>query len=210
MENASKALFIAVGVILGVLLLSAMIYMFRQGASVNENYDQKQISLQLELYNSQFEKFDRDNNNIIDVISLCNLVFDVNKECDFDKSLSVQLEIKIGSRTFMIPNTGKIKERNKIFTDDSKVISIYNLVNCSIGGGTDTLNIGPGTIENGSGKTANSDKLSMTKLIKSAEGTQKTIYKYLFKVKSTNDFEYNPHNNKVMKIKLTAYCNPEW
>ena len=184
--------------------------MFRQGASVNENYDQKQISLQLELYNSQFEKFDRNNNNIIDVISLCNLVFDVNKECDFDKSLSVQLEIKIGNRTFMIPNTGKIKERNKIFTDDSKVISVYNLVDCPIGGGTDTLNIGPGTIENGSGKTANSDKLSMTKLIKSAEGTQKIIYKYLFKVKETNDFEYNPHNNKVMKIKLTAYCNPEW
>ena len=53
------------------------------------------------------------------------------------------------------------------------------------------------------------DKLSNTKLVKTDTGT-KTIYKYLFKVAKTEDFEYNPHNNKVIKIKLTAYCNPEW
>lgn len=209
MENASKALFIAVGVILGVLLLSVMIYMFRQGASVNENYDQKQISLQLELYNSQFEKFARDNNNIIDVISLCNLVFDVNKECDFDKSLAVQLEIKVGNRSFMIPNTGEIKERNKVYTDNNKIVSIYNLVDCPIGGGSDSLSVGIGTIKDGSGKTSNTDKLSMTKLVKTDTGT-KTIYKYLFKVADPKDWQYNPHNNKVIKIKLTAYCNSEW
>ena len=120
MENASKALFIAVGVFLGIMLLTVMIYVFRQGAKVNESYDQKQISLQLELYNSQFEKFDRDNNNVMDVISLCNLAFDVNKECDFDKALAVQVEVDIGNRTFMIPNSGVIKERNKLFTDNNK------------------------------------------------------------------------------------------
>ena len=86
MENASKALLIAAGVFLGIMLLTVMIYVFRQGAKVNESYDQKQISLQLELYNSQFEEFDRDNNNVMDVISLCNLASDVNKECDFEET----------------------------------------------------------------------------------------------------------------------------
>ena len=38
----------------------------------------------------------------------------------------------------------------------------------------------------------------------------KTIYKYLFKVADPKDWQYNPHNNKVIKIKLTAYCNSEW
>ena len=62
MENASKALLMAAGVLLGILLLSVMIYVFRQGARVQQTYDQKQITNQLELYNSKFEKYDRDNN----------------------------------------------------------------------------------------------------------------------------------------------------
>ena len=208
MENASKALLIAAGVFLGIMLLTVMIYVFRQGAKVNESYDQKQISLQLELYNSQFEKFDRDNNNVMDVISLCNLAFDVNKECDFDKALAVQVEVDIGNRTFMIPNSGVIKERNKLFTDNNKTVPLYNLVDCYIAGGSETLSVGNGTIKDC--KIEKTDKLSMTKLIKTDTGATKTIYKYLFKVASTDDFQYNPQNNKVIKIKLTAYYNPDW
>lgn len=206
MENASKALFIAVGVFLGIMLLTVMIYVFRQGASVNQSYDQKQISLQLELYNSRFEKFDRSNNTIIDVISLCNLAFDTNKECDFDKASAVQVEVKIGSKSYILPNTNKINDRNKVL-DGTKEITIYNLVDYTLNNGTDKLGIGSGTIE-GDGDLP-TDKLSNTKLVKTDTGT-KTIYKYLFKVAKTEDFEYNPHNNKVIKIKLTAYCNPEW
>lgn len=206
MENASKALFIAMGVFLGIMLLTVMIYVFRQGASVNQSYDQKQISLQLELYNSRFEKFDRSNNTIIDVISLCNLAFDTNKECDFDKASAVQVEVKIGSKSYILPNTNKINDRNKIL-DGTKEITIYNLVDYTLNNGTDKLGIGSGTIE-GDGDLP-TDKLSNTKLVKTDTGT-KTIYKYLFKVAKTEDFEYNPHNNKVIKIKLTAYCNPEW
>lgn len=206
MENASKALFIAAGVFLGIMLLTVMIYVFRQGASVNQSYDQKQISLQLELYNSRFEKFDRSNNTIIDVISLCNLAFDTNKECDFDKASAVQVEVKIGSKSYILPNTNKINDRNKIL-DGTKEITIYNLVDYTLNNGTDKLGIGSGTIE-GDGDLP-TDKLSNTKLVKTDTGT-KTIYKYLFKVAKTEDFEYNPHNNKVIKIKLTAYCNPEW
>ena len=206
MENASKALFIAVGVFLGIMLLTVMIYVFRQGASVNQSYDQKQISLQLELYNSRFEKFDRSNNTIIDVISLCNLAFDTNKECDFDKASAVQVEVKIGSKSYILPNTNKINDRNKIL-DGTKELTIYNLVDYTLNNGTDKLGIGSGTIE-GDGDLP-TDKLSNTKLVKTDTGT-KTIYKYLFKDAKTEDFEYNPHNNKVIKIKLTAYCNPEW
>lgn len=203
MENASKALFIAVGVFLGIMLLTVMIYVFRAGASVNQSIDQKQVSLQLELYNSQFEKFDKDNNNIIDVISLCNLAFDVNKECDFDKASAVQVEIEIGNKTYIIPNTSQITDRNKIL-DGTSEMSIYNLVNYTLGGtSTEKLDINPGSIE---GKEdLLTDKLSDTKLY---DG--KTIYKYLFKVAKPEDFEYNSYTQKVSRIKLTAYCNEEW
>lgn len=204
MENASKALLITAGVFLGVMLLAVMIYVFRQGASINESYDNKQINLQLELYNSQFENFDRSNNNIIDVISLCNLAFDVNKECDFDKTSAVEVEIRIGTQTFKIPNTDLITERNTILKGSSKM-SIYKLVESPLGG-TDSLGISG----YGDFTCSPTDKLSMTKLITDDKKVTKTIYKYLFKVADSKDFVYNPHNNKVIKIKLTAYTNPEW
>ena len=49
------------------------------------------------------------------------------------------------------------------------------------------------------------DKLSLTKL-----RNGKTIYKYLFEVENSSDFEYHEENMKVSRIKLTPYCNPEW
>lgn len=205
MENASKALLITAGVILGVLLLAVMIYVFRQGASVNETYDQKQINLQLELYNSQFENFDKQNNNIMDVISLCNLAFDVNKECNFDKSTAVEIEIEIGSQIFKMPNSNLITERNTILKGSSK-ISIYDLVDCTVGDGVESL----GIISKDVFSCNPTDKLSMTKLITDDQGLTKTIYKFLFKVDNSKDIQYNPHNNKVIKMKLKAYTNPEW
>lgn len=195
MENASKALLIAAGVFLGIMLLSVMIYVFRQGASVNQTYDQKQISLQLELYNSQFEIYDRDTNNIMDVISLCNLAFDVNKDSDFDQTTSVQVEVVIGGNTYIMPNSNLITERNTILAG-SKKISIYNLVEYTF------EDLGLSTLPVGASKT---DKLSTTKL----EGG-KTIYKFLFKVADSDGFVYNQHNRKVSKIKLIAYCNTEY
>lgn len=199
MENASKALFIVVGVILGVILLSVMIYVFRQGSRVNEAYDQKQITNQLELYNSRFEEFAKDNNNIIEAISLANLAYDTNVLCDYDSTLTVEVEIVVGGDTFTIPKTNDISSRNTILNDTNHKISIYNLTDLTL----NELGVVPGTIQ-GSG-AQNSDKLSTTKL---KDG--KTIYKYLFRIEDPEDFKYYEHNGKVSAVKLTAYVNPAW
>lgn len=199
MENASKALIIVVGVILGVLLLSVMIYVFRQGSRVNEAYDQKQITNQLELYNSRFEEFDKEDNNIIEAISLANLAYDTNVICDYDPTLTVEVEIEVGGDTFTIPRGNELSERNTILNDTNHVISIYNLADLTL----NELGVVPGTIQ-GSG-AQNTDKLSTTKL---KDG--KTIYKYLFRVENFDDFKYYEHNGKVSGIKLTAYVNPAW
>lgn len=209
MENVAKALFIVAGVFLGVLLLSVMIYVFRQGASVNQTYDQKQISLQLELYNSQFEEFDRHDNNIMDVISLVNLAFDVNKDVDYDAASSVQIEVAIGGDKFILPNTNQISERNKILNNSSEM-PIYNLADLSLKDLTITTvpqkhNLLSGFATKTVAIDLENDKLSTTKL-----KSGKTVYKYLFAVVSSDDFEYHENNMKVSRIKVTAYCNPEW
>lgn len=202
MENASKALIIAASLIISLFILFIMIYVFRQGARVNQAYDQKQITNQLELYNSRFEEFDRDNNNIIDVISLANLAYDTNSICDFDPMLAVKIEIKIGTNIFTIPKTKDISGRNKILTPSNHEISIYNLADLTLGELVPTY----ATM----GAQANStDKLSTTKLDEN-NSTISTIYKYLFKVENSGGFKYYEHNSKVSQITLTAYINPEW
>lgn len=204
MENASKALIIVAGVCIGLLLLATMIYVFRQGARVNETYDQKQITNQLELYNSRFEEFDKDNNNIIDAISLANLAYDVNVDCEFDPTLTVLVEIEVGSEVFTMPNTKSVSGRNKILPETGSEISIYDLANALIANnptpGVNSLKV------TGLSEVEPTDTLATTKL----NENNKTIYKYLFRVEDASDFEYHDQNHKVSRVKLTAYLNPEW
>lgn len=203
MENASKALFIAVGVFIGLLLLALMIYVFSQGARVSEAYDQKQITNQLELYNSRFEEFDRENNNVIDAISLANLAYDVNNSCNYDPTLTVQVEIEVGNEIFTMPNTPTVSGRNIILRESGEKMSIYGLANYVLYDITPDVNDLEVT---GLAGANDNDTLSLTKL----NENNRTIYKYLFKVESRDDFEYHAHNNKVARVKLTAYVNPEW
>lgn len=198
MENASKAIIIVGGVAIGLVLLAVMVYVFNQGARVTAAYDQKQITNQLEFYNSRFEKFNKDNNTIIDAISLANLAYNINNSCNYDLTIAVEVEIVVGGDTFTIPNTNSISERNTILNDDNLKISIYNLTDMTL----EKLKVVAGSIGGGADKN---DKLSTTKL---KDG--KTVYKYLFKVEDTDDIEYHPDNGKVSKVRLTAYVNPEW
>ena len=208
MENASKALLMAAGVLLGVLLLSIMIYVFRQGSRVNQTYDQKQITNQLELYNSKFEYYDKDNNTVMDVISLVNLAFDINKDTNFDSSNVVQIEIEVGGKTFVLPNTDSITERNMILYGSTQM-SVYDLASLPLHSSTTGekhLGIYSSSIIDCAGHSETDDKLSTTKL-----KNGKTIYKFLFKVANPEDFEYHLENMKVSRIKLTAYYNKnEW
>lgn len=240
MEKASKALIMATGVILGVMLLSLMLYIFRQGAKVTKSYDERQISRQLELYNSNFEYYNKSNNTIMDIISLANLAFDVNMDSNYDKLNTVQVEISIGKekKFFYIPNiycpkcyeprcqkcseSSSVDFKNNkckccgniIFTERNKIVSKGGKI-ISI---YDLVNL---TLEELS--------IEITDIkIKEDEGYYsfsvnkddklsltklrdgKTIYKYLFEVEEPSNFGYHEENMKVSRIKLTLYCNPEW
>ena len=107
MENASKALIIAASVILGVLLFSLMIMMFRRAALVDQHYESNQSARTLELNNSYYEKYNNNTNTILDLISLCNLAYSNNVECYYDENKAVRIEIKVSNSaqgTFVIPN----------------------------------------------------------------------------------------------------------
>lgn len=79
MENASKALLIAGGVLLTILVLSLAAYLFKQmGSNSSEIYAQMREN-EINEFNQQFFNYDgRNDLNIQDVVTIINLAKDNN------------------------------------------------------------------------------------------------------------------------------------
>lgn len=100
MENASKALIMAAGVLIGVLILSLAVFLFvdfgAKSREVNEQIEEKQL-LQ---YNSQYTVYDgRVDMTIYDVVSLLNLAKENNKNysdyTEYINGTDYKVEVKL-------------------------------------------------------------------------------------------------------------------
>ena len=192
MDNGGRALFMATSVLLAIMLISSMVYLFRAGASVNEQYDE-QANNQLVLYNSKFEYYNVENNTIVDMISIANLAYNVNEDSNYDSGDAVEIEIQVGNTTFRIPNSNPPVGfgRNKILSGEN-VISTYDLASKKIG----DLNV--------RGKDFNEDEL-LSKTHYNPE-KKETIYNYLFRANS-KEIKYNSVTGKIIYMKFEAYKN---
>lgn len=86
MENASKALLIAGGVLLSILIISLGVYLFANfggvTAQIGQNVDENQVNQ----FNSQFTVNEaKDNVTIYDIVSMANLATQNNKQYGFQK-----------------------------------------------------------------------------------------------------------------------------
>ena len=79
MENASKALLMAGGILIALLVIGALILMFNQVGSYEKAQDARKKSSQIADFNKDFERY-LDDKGITgaDVISLINKVLDYN------------------------------------------------------------------------------------------------------------------------------------
>ncbi len=229
MENGSRALIMAATVLLGVFLLSMMVYMFSAGGRVTKQYDDRQINQQLEAYNGQFEVYDSTDNTITDIVSLANLVYSTNEENEFANGASIQLDIDIAGVIYSIPGEYKkadaikpdekkyLTKRNTIlFGTEKKVVSIYDVLNCPVNclktlqdnlEQQITLDVYGAVPQN----TITIDKnnietLSQSKLI----DNNRRIYKYIFVCESGDEFSYYEETGRVKYIKLKLYINPDY
>ena len=80
MENASKALLMAAGVLIGLMIFSLAAYLFTQfggtSAQIHENIETSQI----EEFNSQFTSYQvQDQVTIHDIVSMANLATQNNQ-----------------------------------------------------------------------------------------------------------------------------------
>lgn len=89
MENASKALLIAGGVLLAIMIISLGVYLFANfggvTAQIGKNIEESQISK----FNSQFTTNEgKDNVTIYDVVSMANLATQNNQQYGFQKQIN--------------------------------------------------------------------------------------------------------------------------
>lgn len=236
MENVSKALLIAGSIVLGLILLSTLLYMLRVGGSVNKAYDETQLSYQTQAFNYQFEIYQRDDNTIMDMVTLLNLAYSVNSDNNYDLNNSVAIVLNVGNKVFQIPkvlkndsttaeefynnNTDDPLSRNQVLYRPSSAvngdnISIYDLVDKTIG----ELDISGTGLEG-------SDKLSKIHIGayiyypdlpandsnagKPVKGTNNgTTYKYIFNC-DDNKLEYNKNTGRISKMVFECELNPNW
>lgn len=138
MENASKALLMAAGVLMGMMILSLAVYLFTNfggtSSQIHENIETNQINQ----FNSQFTSYvGKENVTIHDIVSMANLATQNNQNYEFarrsrgevtgnDLYIQVLLDgtpIEYGAGW----TSDKIKENyNDLISDDISLITTAN------------------------------------------------------------------------------------
>lgn len=80
MENASKALLIAAGILIGIIIITIIVYGYNQISSYYNTKEQAIETEQLVAFNKQFIGYNRDNVRGSDLLSLVNKIIDYNVE----------------------------------------------------------------------------------------------------------------------------------
>lgn len=88
MENASKALLMAAGVLIGILIISLAVYLFVSFGSTSAELHKQNEEQQIAQFNSQFTSYEGKECTIYDVITVANLATENNKYYEFPKRTS--------------------------------------------------------------------------------------------------------------------------
>ena len=86
MENASKALIMAAGVLIALMITGALLLMFNNLSNYQETDTQNTRESQIVEFNNQFETYDRSNVRGNELISLTNRIIDYNERKTSDIS----------------------------------------------------------------------------------------------------------------------------
>lgn len=86
MENASKALIMAAGVLIGILIISLGVFLFLDFASTSSTLHAQMRQEQIDQFNAQFTSYEaKDDNTIYDILTLVNLAKNNNNYYELDK-----------------------------------------------------------------------------------------------------------------------------
>lgn len=131
MENASKALIMAAGILISIMVISFMIFVLRKAGSMSAQYDQQIAENELTKFNGQFEVYAKEDNTFFDVLTVANLAWDVNKKNNWDEQTGVTIKIINENNDNMVeysilPNQSLKRDYFFVGEDVTRPVYIYN------------------------------------------------------------------------------------
>ena len=72
MENATKALMIAAGILIAIMLMGSFIYLFNQISENTNAQDKEKLMEQINEFNKPYEAYQRNLIRGVEIASLCN------------------------------------------------------------------------------------------------------------------------------------------
>ena len=131
MENATKALIMAAGVLMGIVILSLAVYEFTSFGISSKEIHKANEETRLNEFNSQFTKYEgKDDVTIYDVITVANLAIENNSYYEFlprslDQNTGKDLYISVILDDNSIENQDQSNYKLKI---DSEYNSKYTCI----------------------------------------------------------------------------------
>lgn len=104
MENITKALYMAIGVFIGIMILTAFVWVFRGGAEFFDTLNTEEINKKVEQYNAELSVYQKEYdatdpdskyelNTIYDIVTVINKAKDINEQNLFDQSNSLEIKV---------------------------------------------------------------------------------------------------------------------
>lgn len=126
MENASRALIMAAGVLIGMAILSLAIYLIMSfGASTSETYQRVEEQRLME-FNAQFNVYEGENATVYDIVTVVNLAKENNLKEE------KQITVFLGSDNITDKEQDELINLIKNNTNVNSEAEILNKFNCDI------------------------------------------------------------------------------
>lgn len=120
-ENASNALFMAVGVLIGIMLLSILVVSFNSASDLAKSYDSRIKETSVQAFNSNFDKYAVGQVTIHDIITVANFAQDYNKRNGYKKNDAMYISVLCNNYELQELSNEKLLEYMKkhTFTDEN-------------------------------------------------------------------------------------------
>lgn len=226
MENASKALIMAGGVLIALIILGALILMFNSLSAYQDSTDENLKEAQIVEFNSQYSTYDRNDVRGSDLYSLLNRAVDYNERKSYKGTVGKEISYEPIEIKFTLNNKQEL-----LSYDDANILfksSEYS-ENSNVSQFEDTIVKKIESIEKKCGKTKIQNLVLNITTVLDSDNKEKALAKYkeitgetatsiddyASDVKSYYEFiqfkrahfncvktEYNKHTGRIVKMEF--------
>ncbi len=95
MENASKALLMAGGILIAILVIGLVVYMFNASSSLKKESEDTKLIEQIEAFNKEYEAYNRKLMRGTDIVSIINKVNSNNEKYEDEPEYQMSIKFKL-------------------------------------------------------------------------------------------------------------------